>query len=360
MAAEPELAALRKDTIDFYTDRGFSLYDGAYSRHSNTANSVPYILSFGNAPLATSDTRVQHIRPPKLDYFGLLNDRGYAISSLHVDFIDYCAAGQVEMCETFRRSDLSSAAHFDLSTVERAKLIGFTLTSLSRVTATAYEQWRNLSEFLWGSAPNRLRYQTKLFPLASVKAFDRFEAKLGQVRNGHVYLAHFLLPHDPYELDADCRVKPRDQWQHQWNSGPIALRQRAYADQAHCAMQQIDRLLAALDRTTAGRNAIVVIHGDHGSRISNRLPDMAREDTGVLDYAMAHSTMFAIRAPGIAPGLVEGRAPIEQMLGDFSRSNFTQAPKTGEGQGEIFLTDKLQIPKKRVKLPLYGTALTDN
>jgi len=100
MAASPALSRLREETVAFYTSRGLRLYDGAYSRHSNTANSTPYALSFGKLPLATTSQRAQYIQPPRLEYFERLKRRGYTISSLHVDFIDYCTTQPIDNCRT--------------------------------------------------------------------------------------------------------------------------------------------------------------------------------------------------------------------------------------------------------------------
>jgi hypothetical protein len=98
---------------------------------------------------------------------------------------------------------------------------------------------------------------------------------------------------------------------------------------------------------------VIIIHGDHGSRIVGTRPAVENTTQTVRDYAMTYSTLFAIRAPGIEPGTIEGRAALDELLEDFARSDFHTAPPSGSRPAEIILATMDWRPKKRVSLPNY-------
>jgi hypothetical protein len=103
-----------------------------------------------------------------------------------------------------------------------------------------------------------------------------------------------------------------------------------------------------IDSTAADRGMVVIVHGDHGSRIPLHDPDTA--NVAVMqpaDLSDAFSTLFAIRAPAIAPGYDRRFAPINELVGRFSGSHFTQldvpqhesrAVRIGTGFGRPFMT----------------------
>ena len=362
MAADPSgFGELRDDNIAFWQTRGFRLYDGAYSRHANTANSVRHALSFGEHPLATTTQKLQHIVPERLEYFEHLQARGYSIHAVLPDFIDLCEKQPIDDCEKFRRSDLSSITRYDLSTADRVRTIGTTLVGMSHLAGSVYVTLWNGAIKLGLAEPGRLYDDTKLFPLASADALDDFENKLADAQPGNAYFAHLLLPHDPYAFDAECRVKPKSQWLSEGGPpGDLAARDAAYREQMRCTMKRLDGLLTTLDSSQAGRGAIVIIHGDHGSRIVGQRPFSDIANHTPRDLAMTYSTLFAVRAPGIQPQLVAGRAAIEDLLGALVSADFAAAPKTSANAAKIMLADEEWVPRRSIKLPEYAPALTKN
>lgn len=360
MSADPAgFASLRRDNVDFWTGHGFRLYEGAYSRHANTVNSIPHMLSFGKRPFATTTQRLQHVSPGRLDYFDVLAARKYRVSAIMPDFIDLCFQQKIADCRHFRRSDLSSVAYFDLPTTDRARTVAITMAGMSRLSASAYITIWNAAIYLGLAEPGRMYEETKLFPLASAKALDEFEADLSSIQPGEVRFAHLLLPHDPYAFTADCKVRPKADWLSEGGpGGDIATRDARYRDQMRCLMSRIHGVLAELDSGPHGREAIVIVHGDHGSRIAGTRPSSDGEQSSRRDLAMTYSTLFAIRAPGIGPGVVAGRAPIEDLLGSFVHSGFATAPEVEKAPSRIILADRQWIPRKEAQLPRYSTALT--
>src|SRR3546814_11294539 len=80
-----------------------------------------------------------------------------------------------------------------------------------------------------------------------------------------------------------------------------------YFQQVECTTVHISELLDALDAPGRASDAVVMIHGDHGSKIA--VTEASESNSSRLaeaDYVDAFSTLFAVRAAGIEPGY---RAP---------------------------------------------------
>jgi hypothetical protein len=82
--------------------------------------------------------------------------------------------------------------------------------------------------------------------------------------------------------------------------------------------------------------------------------------TGVTtrDFAMTYSTLFAVRAPGLAPGYEAAPAPVSHLLDELSASDFRRLPQPYRGSRHVFLADRDWVPRKKVVLPPFG--LTTN
>jgi hypothetical protein len=119
-------------------------------------------------------------------------------------------------------------------------------------------------------------------------------------------------------------------------------------------------MIAALDRSPDGKNAIIVLHGDHGGRIVSSFPTVDNPNAGKRNYSMVFSTLFAVRAPHVDPGVVTGRTSLDELIGELARSNYEENPKIVKEQPQIYLSDDKLIPKERVDLPKYGASLTYN
>jgi hypothetical protein len=97
--------------------------------------------------------------------------------------------------------------------------------------------------------------------------------------------AHFLMPHGPFLVDAECRLlTPPPPPERMWRD------QRGYVDKLRCANAQLLRVLPALiarSRTPP----IIIVQGDHGSALANQVnrasvaeltPDELRERFGAF------------------------------------------------------------------------------
>lgn len=357
-AAGTNFGDLRKQQERFYLNQGFQLYPGAYSRHAKTINSLPEMLSYGRAKPATGRRDLQNTVPEPLPYFLDLDRAGYRTSVAAPSFVDLCPQQPLSQCHNYNRSNLSSMAETALSAQDRALVIGATMLELSQFTHLLsgtidlkLDTWR-------GSTKRHLYNRAKLYSLTGFDQIDAFTRDLATLKGGEARFVHLLLPHDPYVLDAACKLLPESEWGDEHGPLAFAARDAAYANQARCVTEmQIAALLKALDATEAGRNAIVIIQGDHGSRTLDGEPSVMGGAPDPRTAAVAYSTFFAVRVPGEPAAAVGGMHALDTLLGQFAAGGFAKAPRPAQQPAEVYLMDAAWTPAKRIPLPPFARKL---
>lgn len=337
----------------FYLGRDFQIFPQAYSRHVKTINSLPHIFSYGQAPLATTRRDLQSTTAPKLDYFTDLDRLGYRISAQTPSFVDLCVNQPMTQCSNYNRSNLGAVMRSDLSTTDRARVIGFTMLQLSLVSSHLAEFAQHRLNRLLGTRDRESYNRSKVFALTGLEEIASFTDDLRTLDYGEARLIHLLLPHDPYSVTANCKVLPETRWIDEHGPAPLAERDAAYANQVRCLTTRLAAMMDTLDKTQAGRDAIVLIHGDHGSRTIETVPFVGGPKLNVRDLALSYSTFFAIRIPGERAASVPGRFALDALVGDFARSNFTSGPRPQEQPAEVLTMDTDWIPRVREKLPEF-------
>jgi arylsulfatase A-like enzyme len=178
-------------------------------------------------------------------------------------------------------------------------------------------------------------------------------SELSHAQPGNVYFAHLLLPHYPYAYDANCRLLRWRNWEKPFAGRQLSNRQHAYYAQVRCTMSKVRELLAALDRSPASRDNIVIIHGDHGSRITEVEPaDSSIGKFSDSDMVATYSTLFAVRPVQRSPSYRSQRLPIAQLLKDFARAGFARPPSPpSPAVPTVHLDGPGQKPGRRAALP---------
>jgi hypothetical protein len=355
MAADPAYDELRTETADFYQRHGFRVYEGAYSRHANTANSVPYFLSFGTADLAKVSQVDDRLKPDRLDYFDRLSSQGYDISVRGANYLDLCTEQSVEDCRQFSYSGLDALTKFRWTAVDRAETLAISLAGMSSLPRNLYDDWVAFARATGLPHPMVMRNLVKTSTPKAALTVMELRRELARPQYGKVYFAHLLLPHEPYVFDANCTIKPRSAWHTEMDGAAQQVRAADYRSQTRCMHRLLGPLFDSLQQSPAGRDAIVIVQGDHGSRIVTARPISEEPNASVRDYAMSYSAMFAVRAPGIDPGLAKGRASLDELLKDFAESDFAAAPPAGVRPAEVILATWDWIPRQRTPLPEYGS-----
>jgi hypothetical protein len=359
-AAAPEAAGLRQDLQSFYVQNGFRLFGGAYSEYLHTVNAIPHILNFGTEQPWTSEHR-EGATVDRNRYFDRLGQLGYRVRVYQSDFLDLCANPAVESCTVQRAVDLKPIAATTLGATEKAVLILYGFASLSEAAKLAAD--------LYDLAAFRLAQTSVRLPMiefhqanatGALVAFDRVIADLRHARPGEAYVVHLLLPHHPYATSRDCSVKALSEWQ--LRRSPLVTRNQrelAYFDQVSCATAKVGAALRALAASPGGSRSIVIVHGDHGSRITQRDPIV--ENVGRFDerdLINGYSTLFAVRAADIEPGYDATPLPVAQLLSALVRSSFSSATvDLAPGFApSVMLEDRKWKPIRRHQLPTSWTS----
>jgi len=141
--------------------------------------------------------------------------------------------------------------------------------------------------------------------------FDKFIIDISNAQRGTMIFSHFMTPHAPYKLTTDCRVNnlPIDagyylggeRYNGDQNKIDIARKKfhNEYYMQSTCVLNKIEELLKKINQLRQFDDAIIIIHGDHGSRISigNHIEDYKQRD-----FIDNYATFYAIRSPNIQAG----------------------------------------------------------
>ena len=178
-------------------------------------------------------------------------------------------------------------------------------------------------------------------------AMDRLLSDIGAAAPGTAYFGHLLLPHFAYVFDRDCRVIPDPA---NWLNNAEALvappfrnteatrsaRYQRYFEQVRCLHRMLAEIFAALGQADRFDRAIVILHGDHGSRISRLEPMIENVDRlSDADLVDSFSTLFAVRLPGLEAGYDMTTRSIHGLFAEF----LLKRPMSDE-RSEVYLFTK--------------------
>ncbi len=153
-------------------------------------------------------------------------------------------------------------------------------------------------------------------PPIAFPALDALNRDLAAAKPGDMFFAHLLLPHHPYTVDASCNIKRPifTSWReshthfliksHAVTADERKERYTHYIPQVRCAMHRLTELFSTLKKAGHYDDAIIIIQGDHGSRLYRNEP--IKENIPVLtdaDFSDSFSSLFAVKMPGVTPGI---------------------------------------------------------
>ena len=292
-----------------YLGRGFDVHEHARSVSHLSRESIGnlvslmddsqnFVLTRGKFSYHTKDNR----------YFAALAARGYRIIALQSTYFALCTDDTQASCHDYSRAGHGKVIAKRLDSIPAR--VGFAISELHH---RMNHEEPSVNVLLYRMAMFGLRRLGLPFdspesysrPAATLAILDEMTTQLDAIQPGHAYVYHLLLPHTPYNLDSECRIKPPAEWTRgigdRLHVFPIEKIYAGYWDQAACThtrmMEIIDRVIAS----DAGRNAIIMVHGDHGARLT-------WEGAKEQDPADMLETFLAIRAPGTS-----GKALSEQV-----------------------------------------------
>jgi hypothetical protein len=325
----------------FFTERQFRLFGNAYSEYPITKWSVPHLLNLAPggyiADLTAAGPSEGTFRLTRNAYFERLVSMGYSIQVHQPDYMYVCPDGVPASCRTYATRSLDVLNGLEVPLDTKVRVLGGTFLGQSETYTRAKERYRTTRRRLARTVPLPAWNWERSTPASagSMPMFDAVAKDLSKAQRGTFVFAHVLMPHHPYVFDANCRQRPQGEWlgRNDAERGDIAggimnvadgraTRYAAYFQQIACTEKKIDELLAAIPAPLR-HDAIIIIQGDHGSRIALVDPTTsAKVSPAVSDFADGFSTMFAVRSPSIAAGSDLRTTPITCLLRTLVESGF--------------------------------------
>jgi hypothetical protein len=159
-----------------------------------------------------------------------------------------------------------------------------------------------------------------------------------------------MLPHGPFETDSTC-VYRRDR--HSLAAGApgrqrehFSVMFRGYTMQVRCAHLAVSQLIDRIDSAFGPREAIIIIHGDHGLRFTEPAYTDQMAGFSPEDFSAGFSTLLAVRHPG-SHGITHSEpVPVQDFIRAFADS-FTVAPLRDWGDFVYFVDRKLPDSRTR-------------
>jgi hypothetical protein len=358
----------RRLLLDFGEKHAFRVFDSVYSRYWTTGRAIPNMMNREYLGRTSMDPNSQLPYDPETRSFSLetnayfedMAGRGYRTAVFQVPFMNFCANRNVDLCETFDSFDPgggestvtdSPTLRVNLwQTVLRAYAPSYTSSIGQKILARAYAL--GTSEVGVQGLANR--YDAQRFP----EWFDRFTRFTAAVPRGTHVFAHFLVPHAPYFLLESCVVSGKEDTGYYLAYPPKRPEMRSdfynrYLGQVRCVANELDRFMATIGRSENFRDALIVIHGDHGSRISS---GDTLEDYNQRDFVDNYATFFAVRSPAVKPGVDCELVSLPEVFRRYAARGVQSRPRTGAPLPVIVQSRAVGNAEVEAPMPPFGCA----
>lgn len=373
-----ELARTVKDRLlRFYQRHGFFVYGGAYSHYFRTFDSIPNLLNFSTEPQEKALV-VDKKKPPfpliENRYFDILSQRQYRLNVLGASLIDFCSDETIALqtCRQYKYTALGPLGNQHDSLSHKIPAIFATYLTKYHRYQRLLSAYRNLIQpslaskgILLPTLPSDSPWTTHLLRPISANAMALIEDlwdNILKLPRGHVLFAHLMLPHYPYIYREDCTARPIKDWR--WYGMPEEesrtsdLREEVYGlylQQVQCLHTKLDILFNRMRAAGMLEDSIIILHGDHGSRLG--LHDPYIDIFNVLtesDFSDGFSTLFAVRLPGKQAGYDPSPRALEELLAEVLAIPLKTAPAGSSKPSEPFVYFSVRNQDSYVRYPLPG------
>lgn len=300
--------------VNDYVSRGFEVFLNTRSISGATQISLSQLMGMTDKDGPDSENVNNKVKGfnfgvRKNKYFDSLIEMGYKLNVIQSSFLRMCEEGRVS-CYTYSRVDYGHAmSRFENNLTDRVFLVLMQL-HLDSLTTRAVTLYRPIGRFLQRNriGPRKRQYWTR--PAAMLSVMQELEETFSSVRKGEAYVVHILLPHFPYTLNEQCGLNQRKNWLAPlWVSGRGAVGMsveetyQAYWAQTLCLHKYAMKLIDRVRSSPAGKDAIFLVHGDHGARVISKLPEPKGQELTSDKPQEALDTLFAVRAPNMPRGV---------------------------------------------------------
>jgi hypothetical protein len=372
----PEIKAMLKS---FFRSHGFRLFGRAYSRYAHTQNSIPNTLNYTSEPVNHEKLKINQAAPLESNkYFEDMHRAGYSIQTFQTSWIELCKSSErIEAaCHTEGHAGVERLEKLNISTSNKAILLYQLYGNLS-VINRMLDYFNTRAGALAARAgwrwPDYWSHGVTMPAVAAMHTLSLLSEEVARSRPGQLFFAHLLIPHAPYVYDASCHPREPADWQSEadekpWPPNTSQSRAQRYAllfEQVQCLYKKLGEMFERWQQAGVFDRAIIILHGDHGSRIFLHRPDAA--NIGAMassDYADAFSTLLAIKAPGYEPGYDLRWIAIQDFLPQLAirggpgpkQGEPARLPSSSEQRPYVFLKRDGPGPMLRQPLPSFGNA----
>lgn len=305
----------RLDNIfDPYVKRGFAVHSWVRAPSDDTHISLGRIMA---AP-GTSEKENNYSREAgdftyklkKNSYIEALKNRGFEVSVIQSSFIQLCMNQNAE-CHTYPRDYYGHAMSRFTSSLEDRLWLAVALLHSKQYSPNSVRHvifYGMIGGLLrtYGGLPTKMSDWTR--PAFVLDVLDSIERRALSMHRGEAYLVHLLAPHFPYVLDSKCNMRPRNLWREPpWfrkgkkMDGGLAAVEEAYWQQAECMHARLLSVIDNAERAVGRDGVVVVLHGDHGTRVVNYRSGPKAEKLTIDKASAMHDTIVLMRGPGIEP-----------------------------------------------------------
>ncbi len=314
-----------------YGDLGFHVFTRAFSRHFTTQPSLSHLVNFsrGDRSFEFYDPDTKAVTQNA--YFEEMSRRGYRIHVFQTDYLDFCrSAGEIELasCVTYTLESVKALEPTQLATADKARTIAGMFVQLSHLLKEGRREYKDLVADMAGEGTSLPAWPLRAGRMSTVSSrqlLPVLEEELSTQRGGALVFAHLLLPHFPYAYDRQCNLRPApvDWLTYKARSLHLlrntvetrAARYGPYLEQVGCTTQLVTDMLRRLSAAGRLRDALVIVHGDHGSRINLTTPNQPNmHQLNTADFTDAFSTHFAYRTPTAAAVTDRRSVAIDEIL----------------------------------------------
>ncbi len=320
----------------FYQRYGFNVYPNAYSRYSHSINSIPNLLNFTESNihggyLQGKEFNTLNGGELKVNrYFELLQQQGYRIRVYQPAFLRYCqSAVPIDRCITYSSWMARVIAGSSIPAYKKSIYIAVGL-----LDSSIFIKWFKQIYFSFlrpqllhlGYDPSWIRVVPRLNTVPALQVMDHLENTVIREHAGMVYFVHLLWPHSPYIYTENCTLKNSvTDWQVFLDSYPELNtqavwreRQNSYHEQIGCVQHRLTQFFERLKQHGVYERAIIIVQGDHGSRIAFHPMDISGKDTILpRDYLYAFATFFAYKGPQTLTTDKKAFVPITTLFTDL-------------------------------------------
>lgn len=357
----PGSAALRRELEAFYEAYGFTLFRRSFTSYSRTYESLSNMFNGGtarrtgaNMAAVNGNLPLQGMRLRENAWFRRLSDRGYRLRLYHTENIDFCTIeiANVDYCYIFPVNSIQSLDGLDLALDLKARVILDSFLSGSvfyRILAKVARRYI-IPSGVGGLLPVWPWEHPAIGGFGALTTLDRMAEDLAAAPRGVAIFAHLLTPHGAFVHDAECRPKPDlTRWLGEenldapepYNQTAASRRERypLYFDQVRCIHRRLGMLFDRMKELGLFEDATIIVHGDHGSRLSRLIPRRAVADLFTpADLIDVYSVLFAVRKPGLPKPADRRQRSIQNLFGEI----FLDRSPSGASEG-VFLRVQYRV-----------------